>query len=134
MRVAPIIAAGLLLAAGTARAAENRPPAEARAVWTGPEVNLLGAPSRDGRWLSFVDRSTGNLALRSLSDDRIVPVLGRLTPNPEAYSYLAESVHSFPDPPGLAGKMDAAGFERIRWLLTAGGILAIHSGVARGGE
>ncbi len=56
-------------------------------------------------------------------------MLGRLTPNPEAYSYLAESVHGFPDPQGLAAKMDAAGFERIRWLLTAGGILAIHSGV-----
>jgi demethylmenaquinone methyltransferase / 2-methoxy-6-polyprenyl-1,4-benzoquinol methylase len=67
----------------------------------------------------------------SLWFDRIVPVLGRLTPNPDAYSYLAESVHGFPDPQGLATKMDAAGFERIRWLLTAGGILAIHSGVVR---
>jgi demethylmenaquinone methyltransferase / 2-methoxy-6-polyprenyl-1,4-benzoquinol methylase len=65
----------------------------------------------------------------SLWFDRIVPVLGRLTPNPEAYSYLAESVHGFPDPQSLAAKMDAAGFERVRWLLTAGGILAIHSGV-----
>jgi demethylmenaquinone methyltransferase / 2-methoxy-6-polyprenyl-1,4-benzoquinol methylase len=65
----------------------------------------------------------------SLWFDRIVPVLGRLTPNPEAYTYLAESVHSFPDPQGLAAKMDAASFEQVRWLLTAGGILAIHSGV-----
>jgi demethylmenaquinone methyltransferase / 2-methoxy-6-polyprenyl-1,4-benzoquinol methylase len=65
----------------------------------------------------------------SLWFDRIVPALGRLTPNPEAYSYLSESVHSFPAPQGLATKMDAAGLERIRWLLTAGGILAIHSGV-----
>lgn len=65
----------------------------------------------------------------SLWFDRIVPVLGRLTPNPEAYSYLAESVHGFPKPEGLAAKMDAAGFAQIRWLLTAGGILAIHSGV-----
>jgi demethylmenaquinone methyltransferase/2-methoxy-6-polyprenyl-1,4-benzoquinol methylase len=70
----------------------------------------------------------------SLWFDRIVPVLGRLTPNPDAYSYLAESVHSFPAPKGLAAKMDVAGFERIRWLLTAGGILAIHSGVAGAGE
>lgn len=68
----------------------------------------------------------------SLWFDRIVPVLGRLTPNPEAYAYLAESVHGFPDPQGLAVKMDAAGFEQIRWLLTAGGILAIHSGVKVG--
>ncbi len=68
----------------------------------------------------------------SLWFDRIVPVLGRLTDNPEAYAYLTESVHSFPDPEGLAAKMDAAGLERIRWLLLAGGILAIHSGVAQG--
>lgn len=68
----------------------------------------------------------------SLWFDRIVPILGRLTPNPEAYAYLAESVQGFPDPPGLAAKMDDAGFEDIRWLLTAGGILAIHSGVAAG--
>jgi demethylmenaquinone methyltransferase / 2-methoxy-6-polyprenyl-1,4-benzoquinol methylase len=67
----------------------------------------------------------------SLWFDRIVPALGRLTDDPEAYSYLAESVHSFPDPPGLAAKMDAAGLERIRWLLMAGGILAIHSGTAQ---
>jgi demethylmenaquinone methyltransferase/2-methoxy-6-polyprenyl-1,4-benzoquinol methylase len=67
----------------------------------------------------------------SLWFDRVVPVLGRLTNDPEAYSYLAESVHSFPDPPGLAARMDAAGLQRIRWLLMAGGILAIHSGVAR---
>lgn len=70
----------------------------------------------------------------SLWFDRIVPVLGRLTPNPDAYSYLAESVHSFPGPPALAAKMDAAGLERIRWLLMAGGILAIHSGVASAAE
>jgi ubiquinone/menaquinone biosynthesis C-methylase UbiE len=31
---------------------------------------------------------------------------------------------------GLAEKMDTAGFERIRWTLLAGGIIAIHSGVA----
>ncbi len=68
----------------------------------------------------------------SLWFDRIVPVLGRLTDDPEAYSYLSESVHSFPDPPALAAKMDAAGLERIRWLVLAGGILAIHSGVTKG--
>lgn len=65
----------------------------------------------------------------SLWFDRIVPVLGRLTPNPEAYSYLAESVRAFPDPEGLAVKMEEAGLAQIRWLLTAGGIVAIHSGV-----
>lgn len=68
----------------------------------------------------------------SLWFDRIVPLLGSLTNDPQAYSYLAESVHSFPDPPALADKMDAAGLEQIRWLVLAGGILAIHSGISRG--
>ncbi len=70
-------------------------------------------------------------AFYSLWFDRIVPVLGRLTDNPEAYSYLTESVHAFPDPESLARKMEDAGFEQIRWLVLAGGILAIHSGARR---
>ncbi|HEU4905269.1 MAG TPA: bifunctional demethylmenaquinone methyltransferase/2-methoxy-6-polyprenyl-1,4-benzoquinol methylase UbiE [Solirubrobacterales bacterium] len=68
----------------------------------------------------------------SLWFDRAVPVLGRLAGDPEAYSYLPESVRSFPSPRGLAGKMDAAGLEGIRWTVLAGGIIAIHSGVAAG--
>jgi demethylmenaquinone methyltransferase/2-methoxy-6-polyprenyl-1,4-benzoquinol methylase len=65
----------------------------------------------------------------SLWFDRIVPVLGKLTSDPDAYSYLPESVHGFPSPRGLAEKMDSAGLERIRWTVLAGGILTIHSGV-----
>jgi demethylmenaquinone methyltransferase / 2-methoxy-6-polyprenyl-1,4-benzoquinol methylase len=65
----------------------------------------------------------------SLWFDRIVPLLGALSSNPEAYSYLPESVRSFPAPLGLAEKMDAAGFERVRYTVLAGGIIAIHSGV-----
>jgi demethylmenaquinone methyltransferase/2-methoxy-6-polyprenyl-1,4-benzoquinol methylase len=65
----------------------------------------------------------------SLWFDRIVPLLGAFSSNPEAYSYLPESVRSFPNPRGLAEKMDAAGFERIRYTVLAGGIIAIHSGV-----
>jgi demethylmenaquinone methyltransferase/2-methoxy-6-polyprenyl-1,4-benzoquinol methylase len=61
--------------------------------------------------------------------DRIVPVLGRLTNDPAAYAYLAESVHSFPDPAGLAAKMDAAGLDQIRYSVLAGGIVTIHSGI-----
>jgi demethylmenaquinone methyltransferase / 2-methoxy-6-polyprenyl-1,4-benzoquinol methylase len=63
--------------------------------------------------------------------DRLAPVLGRLSDDPEAYAYLAESVHSFPDPRRLAEKMDAAGLERIRYTILAGGIVTIHSGLAR---
>ena len=66
----------------------------------------------------------------SLWFDRIVPLLGALSSASEAYSYLPESVRNFPPPVRLAETMDAAGFERIRWTVLAGGIIAIHSGVA----
>jgi demethylmenaquinone methyltransferase / 2-methoxy-6-polyprenyl-1,4-benzoquinol methylase len=63
----------------------------------------------------------------SLWFDRLVPVLGTLAGDPEAYSYLPDSVRSFPEPERLAAMLDAAGLGRIRWLLLAGGIVAIHS-------
>jgi demethylmenaquinone methyltransferase / 2-methoxy-6-polyprenyl-1,4-benzoquinol methylase len=65
----------------------------------------------------------------SLWFDRTVPLLGALSSNPEAYSYLPESVRSFPSPRGLAEKMDDAGFKAVRYTVLAGGIIAIHSGV-----
>jgi len=64
----------------------------------------------------------------SLWFDRVVPVLGNMAGDPEAYSYLPNSVRAFPQPEELAGRLDAAGLEQIRWLLLAGGIIAIHSG------
>ena len=64
--------------------------------------------------------------------DRIVPGLGRLAGNEDAYSYLPNSVKRFPRPEGLAAAMDAAGLRDIRWLLTAGGIIAIHHGTVSG--
>jgi demethylmenaquinone methyltransferase/2-methoxy-6-polyprenyl-1,4-benzoquinol methylase len=67
----------------------------------------------------------------SLWFDRLVPLLGNLAGDPEAYSYLPNSVRTFPEPRELAARIDAAGFEQIRWLLLAGGIIAIHSGVKK---
>ena len=37
-----------------------------RQVWTGPDVDIMGAPSPDGRFLSYVHWATGDLALRDL--------------------------------------------------------------------
>jgi len=65
----------------------------------------------------------------SLWFDRIVPLLGAFSSNPEAYRYLPESVRNFPSPLGLAQKLEAAGLERIRYTILAGGIIAIHSAV-----
>jgi demethylmenaquinone methyltransferase/2-methoxy-6-polyprenyl-1,4-benzoquinol methylase len=65
----------------------------------------------------------------SLWFDRLVPFLGNFAGDADAYSYLPNSVRTFPEPRDLAARIDAAGFERICWLLLAGGIVAIHSGV-----
>jgi len=77
--------------------------------------------------------------------DRVVPVLGRLVglvtaPTRrlrgsgsngtigDAYAYLPSSVKRFPAPAALAAEMEHAGLRDISYLLTAGGIIAIHAG------
>ena len=60
--------------------------------------------------------------------DRIVPLLGRVAGDSDAYTYLPNSVRRFPGPEALGASMAAAGLTDVRWILTAGGIIAIHSG------
>jgi demethylmenaquinone methyltransferase/2-methoxy-6-polyprenyl-1,4-benzoquinol methylase len=60
--------------------------------------------------------------------DRIVPLMGRFAGDPDAYTYLPSSVRRFPNARGLGAAMAAVGLVDVRWLLTAGGIIAIHSG------
>jgi demethylmenaquinone methyltransferase / 2-methoxy-6-polyprenyl-1,4-benzoquinol methylase len=64
----------------------------------------------------------------SLWFDRIVPLIGRVTGENEAYTYLPNSVKRFPGPEGLAAAMERVGLREIRWILTAGGIIAVHVG------
>lgn len=61
--------------------------------------------------------------------DRIVPMLGKVAGDSSAYTYLPESVRSFPDAETLAARMDEAGFRHVRWTLMAGTIIALHSAV-----
>jgi demethylmenaquinone methyltransferase/2-methoxy-6-polyprenyl-1,4-benzoquinol methylase len=58
--------------------------------------------------------------------DRIVPLLGRLLPGGDAYTYLPASVRRFPGPEALAELLGACGFEAVRFRLFAGGIVALH--------
>jgi demethylmenaquinone methyltransferase / 2-methoxy-6-polyprenyl-1,4-benzoquinol methylase len=60
--------------------------------------------------------------------DRVVPLIGKVAGDPDAYEYLPSSVKRFPGPRDLAAKMADAGMTDVRWVLTAGGIIAIHSG------
>jgi len=60
--------------------------------------------------------------------DRIVPLLGRLAGDGDAFTYLPRSVQRFPGPHELAATMERCGLRSIRYVLTAGGIIAIHVG------
>jgi demethylmenaquinone methyltransferase / 2-methoxy-6-polyprenyl-1,4-benzoquinol methylase len=60
--------------------------------------------------------------------DRVVPAIGRIAGDPDAYAYLPSSVKRFPGPQALGAAMERAGLTDIRWVLTAGGIIAVHSG------
>jgi demethylmenaquinone methyltransferase / 2-methoxy-6-polyprenyl-1,4-benzoquinol methylase len=63
--------------------------------------------------------------------DRIVPLLGSVAGDRDAYSYLPSSVRRFPPAEELAALMDRVGLHEIRYLVLAGGIIAIHSGTVR---
>jgi len=79
-----------------------------------------------------ITRPSGVLApFYRLWFDGLVPLLGKLLPGGSAYTYLPASVRRFPGPEELAGLLRAAGFEDVRWKRFAGGIVALHTGVAR---
>ena len=61
--------------------------------------------------------------------DRIVPLLGAVAGDREAYSYLPDSVRRFPPAHELAALMHSEGLREVRYVVLAGGIVAIHSGM-----
>ena len=65
----------------------------------------------------------------SLWFDRIVPLLGKVLPGGKAYTYLPASVRRFPGAEELEALLEARGFERVRFRLLGGSIVALHTGV-----
>jgi len=58
---------------------------------------------------------------------RALPSLARaVSSSPDAYVYLAESIRAWPDQPGLAARMQAAGWRSVEWRNLPGGIVALH--------
>jgi Tol biopolymer transport system component len=66
VRVKALLAAGLAMGLSVTAAGPQTVP---RLVWSDAQTNLLGAPSPDGRLLSFVDPRTGDLAVRDLASN-----------------------------------------------------------------
>ena len=56
-------------------------------------------------------------------------MLGRVAGDADAYSYLPNSVRRFPGPEALAAVMWRCGLRQVRYVMTAGGIIALHVGV-----
>ena len=66
--------------------------------------------------------------------DRIVPALGHLAGDAQAYTYLPDSVRRFPGPQELARVLWEAGLRDVSYVLTAGGIIALHAGTVESVE
>jgi demethylmenaquinone methyltransferase / 2-methoxy-6-polyprenyl-1,4-benzoquinol methylase len=60
--------------------------------------------------------------------DRVIPLVGKVAADSQAYSYLPNSVRRFPGPEGLAAVLAGTGLESVKWIVTAGGIIALHVG------
>jgi demethylmenaquinone methyltransferase / 2-methoxy-6-polyprenyl-1,4-benzoquinol methylase len=62
---------------------------------------------------------------------RALPVVARrVSSNPEAYVYLAESIRAWPDQRDLAGMIAAAGWSGVGWRNLSGGIVTLHRAAA----
>jgi demethylmenaquinone methyltransferase/2-methoxy-6-polyprenyl-1,4-benzoquinol methylase len=92
----------------------TRPPlAQFYGLWFDRLVPVLGAGAAAAERLLERIRGVGGTAAGGIAD---------------AYTYLPNSVKRFPGPFELAGELAAAGLVDISYVLTAGGIVAIHSG------
>ncbi|MGE5289392.1 MAG: demethylmenaquinone methyltransferase [Micromonosporaceae bacterium] len=61
--------------------------------------------------------------------ERVLPAVARrISSNPDAYAYLAESIKDWPGQAELARLLHAAGWTAVRWQNLSFGIVALHTG------
>ncbi len=62
-----------------------------------------------------------------------VPRIGRrVSSNPDAYRYLADSIRAWSTPPDLARRIAAAGWQRVAYRPLDGGVVHLHAAIAPG--
>ncbi|GFJ90143.1 hypothetical protein Prum_037850 [Phytohabitans rumicis] len=71
-----------------------------------------------GAYLSYLMRS-------------LPAVARRVSSNPDAYVYLAESIRAWPNQPDLATRIAATGWTAVGWRNLTGGIVALHRATRR---
>lgn len=89
---------------------------------------------RPGGRLAILEITQPRGALRpfySLWFDRVVPLLGKVLPGGDAYTYLPASVKRFPTAERLADMLREAGFGDVSFKLMGGSIVALHTGQAQ---
>ncbi|BCB81041.1 demethylmenaquinone methyltransferase [Phytohabitans flavus] len=98
-------------------------------------------PAAALRELARVTRPGGRLVVCEFSHPTVVPfrqvymsylmrslpvVARRVSSNPEAYVYLAESIRAWPDQSGLSTLIGESGWQDVAWRNLTGGIVALH--------
>jgi demethylmenaquinone methyltransferase/2-methoxy-6-polyprenyl-1,4-benzoquinol methylase len=68
------------------------------------------------------------------SFDHIVPFIGRLARQGDAYAYLVRSTKSYPSPDRIAAIMVESGLTDVRWAPMSGGIVTLHTGTVAAPE
>lgn len=57
---------------------------------------------------------------------QVMPLLSRISSDPESYDYLAETILAWPSQRELADMMATAGWAEVEWHNLSGGIVALH--------
>lgn len=64
--------------------------------------------------------------------EQVLPAIAtRVSSNPEAYTYLGESIRAWPAQPELAERMVKAGWAGVAWRDLVGGVVALHRACRR---
>ena len=66
--------------------------------------------------------------------DHLVPLIGKLVGQGDAYGYLADSIRAWPDQEELSALIYRAGWRQVAYRNLTGGIVALHRAVRPAGE
>ncbi len=100
------------------------PDAAARELWrvTRPGGRLVVCEFSHPHWAPLRRAYLGALG-------RVLPAVARrVSSDPEAYGYLAESIRAWPDQAALAARLQAAGWAGVAWRDLSLGAVALHRG------